>query len=152
MTRAEPFSTADVTEFRDHGLSVEEAQRQLRLFEKSPSHLQLDRPCTIGDGIRALSDAEIQAASAAHAEAPHQGRLMKFVPASGAATRMFQALLAERDRAGTLSREDALQRRARGDTDADAVLTFMDAIDRPPAGRPAGTVYITAVSFRSPPR
>lgn len=130
MARAERFSTADAAEVRDHGLSLEEAQRQLRLLEKSSPHLQLDRPCTIGDGIRVLSDAEAEAASVAHAEASHQGRLMKFVPASGAATRMFQALLAERDRADTLSRNDVLQRRARGDTNADAVLTFMEAIDR----------------------
>jgi len=130
MARVEHFSTADTAEVRNHGLSVEEALRQLRLLEKSRPHLQLDRPCTIGDGIRALSDAEIEAARAAHAQASDQGRLMKFVPASGAATRMFQALLAERGRGGTLSREESVQRRARGDANAVAVLTFMDAIDR----------------------
>ncbi|HTT30518.1 MAG TPA: DUF4301 family protein [Solirubrobacteraceae bacterium] len=130
MARADGFSAADTIELENHGLNLDEAERQFRLFEKSPPHVQLDRPCTIGDGIRALSDAEVEAASAEHAEASHQGRLMKFVPASGAATRMCQALLAERDRAGSRSREDALQRRAAGDTNAATVLTFMDAIDR----------------------
>jgi len=130
MGQANRFTTADTADIRNHGLSVEEAERQLCLFEKSPPHLQLDRPCTLGDGIRALSDAEIAAATAAHAAASHEGRLMKFVPASGAATRMFQALLAERETAATLNREDALLRRARGDRNADTVVRFMEAIDR----------------------
>ena len=59
MAQVERFTTADTAEFRNHGLSVEESQRQLRLFEKSPPYQLLDRPGTIGDGVRALSDAEI---------------------------------------------------------------------------------------------
>ena len=59
MAQVERFTTADTAEFRNHGLSVEEAQRQLRLFGKSPPYQLLDRPGTIGDGVRALSDAEI---------------------------------------------------------------------------------------------
>jgi hypothetical protein len=94
MTPTEPFSAADLAEFGARGLSVDEVQRQLHLFEQPPAPIQLDRPCSVGDGIRVLSAAEIDAATAAQQQAAHDGRLMKFVPASGAATRMFQALLA----------------------------------------------------------
>ena len=36
MARAERFTTADKAEIRNRGLSVEEAERQLRLFEQLP--------------------------------------------------------------------------------------------------------------------
>ncbi len=130
MTQDDEFSTADTAEFEHRGLSVEEVRRQLRLLHQPPPHVQLDRPCRIGDGIRVLTTAETDVAIAAHAGAARQGRLTKFVPASGAATRMFQSLLAERDRTAILTHDELLQRCARGDTDAASLCTFMQAIDR----------------------
>ena len=50
--------------------------------------------CTPGDGIHVLSDAAVARALETHARAAAAGRFLCFVPASGAATRMFRALLA----------------------------------------------------------
>jgi hypothetical protein len=52
------------------------------------------RPCQLGDGIRVLRPAEEPWLLARFAAAAAAGRLSKFVPASGAASRMFEPLLA----------------------------------------------------------
>ena len=50
----------------------------------------------LGDGVRSLSPAEQATARRAHAAAAAAGRVSKFTPASGAASRMFQSLLGAR--------------------------------------------------------
>ena len=56
-------------------------------------YLRLQRPCTLGDGIEQIPADETGALIALQEEAALEGRFIKFVPASGAATRMFQGLL-----------------------------------------------------------
>lgn len=56
-------------------------------------HVLLDRPCTRGDGITVLENGELGRLCSLGEEAAKAGRFRKFVPASGLATRMFQALL-----------------------------------------------------------
>ncbi len=79
----------DCTFLKEHGVDVEEAQRQLALLTNPPQHAVLDRPCTLGDGIVQLMPEERDNLIATHRDAADQGRWSKFVPASGAATRMF---------------------------------------------------------------
>jgi hypothetical protein len=59
--------------------------QHLARLRAPPAAYRVDRPCTLGDGIDAPSDREATAAELA-------GRLTCFVPASGAATRLFGAL------------------------------------------------------------
>src|SRR5690242_5786496 len=99
------FDRADQAQLADLGIPAAEVERQLQLFTDPPPAIVIDRPCTVGDGIEALDEGERRTALQAHAEAAAEGRLLKFVPASGAATRMFQALLAVRQRDKELSRE-----------------------------------------------
>ena len=91
------FDAADRAQLAELGIAAAEVERQLRIFAAPPPAVVLDRPCTVGDGIAVLDDAERQqAVASAMSAAAAAGRLLKFVPASGAATRMFQALLAVR--------------------------------------------------------
>src|SRR5437868_5279985 len=98
---ADLFTTADLRQLAALGISPEEAARQIELFRNPPPATRIVRPCRIGDGIRLLALDEHPTLLAAFEAAAAQGRIGKFVPASGAATRMFQALLAH------LSNEDA---------------------------------------------
>lgn len=79
---------------RARGLTVEEAERQLAILRNPPPYTRLLRACTPDDGIHVLSDAAVAAALEHHATAAAAGRFLCFVPASGAATRMFRAPLA----------------------------------------------------------
>ena len=74
-------------------ITEETITAQLALFRKGTPWIRLRRPCTVGDGIVRLRTAEMDALSRNYAEAVAAGRVMKFVPASGAASRMFQGLL-----------------------------------------------------------
>ena len=78
-----------------HALEITEAQvqAQLEVFRKSSASICLHRPCTLGDGVRRIEIPESESYLDDHREAARQGRFVKFVPASGAATRMFQSLL-----------------------------------------------------------
>jgi hypothetical protein len=124
------FDRADQAQLADLGISAAEVERQLQIFTAPPPAIVLDRPCTVGDGIDVLGDAERRTALQAHAEAAAEGRLRKFVPASGAATRMFQALLAIRHQCADLNRETLQARAAKDDKDAKAVLEFADNLAR----------------------
>jgi hypothetical protein len=71
------------------------AGRQLEQLRQGHAWTRLERPCTPGDGIlggdelpRGLTERYFERAVAA-------GRLLRFVPASGAATRMFRQLHAD---------------------------------------------------------
>jgi hypothetical protein len=79
---------------RSQGISEERALAQLGIFRNGLKHTRLERPCTLNDGIVRLSPAEAESLSAAYSAAMESGRAMQFVPASGAATRMFKGLVA----------------------------------------------------------
>jgi hypothetical protein len=88
------FTAADLRQMAALGIAPEEAARQIGLFRNPPPFTRVLRPCEVGDGIRQLFPSDQPELLAIFAEAAAQGRVGKFVPASGAATRMFQALLA----------------------------------------------------------
>ena len=89
------FSPSDFEQLKLRGISPDEAARQISLFKNPPAPSQLSRACIPGDGVLRLSDPEQARLEALGAQALAAGRVTKFVPASGAATRMFQALQAE---------------------------------------------------------
>lgn len=87
------FNESDLKQMKERGISREKVFSQLGRFKKGFPFLKLNRPCTLGDGIHLLEDSEIEKLVHVHSEAALAGRTMKFVPASGAASRMFKTLL-----------------------------------------------------------
>ncbi len=84
------FSPADLAQLDSRGIDPLDAWQQIQYIRQGGRFVQLDRPATPGDGIRRLSEAEQQYyAERFDREAP-QRNLHKFIPASGAATRMFR--------------------------------------------------------------
>jgi len=122
---------ADREQLRTRDISVDEIERQLSLFRRPRQFVRLVRPCTVDDGIRRITADESDELLALHAEAAGKGRFSKFVPASGAATRMFRDLLIYqkspgRDTAWTIVRERA----AGGDESAQSMVRFMEELPR----------------------
>ena len=89
------FSAADLEQLAGRGISRGEAERQLALLLCPPPPSPVVRPCSVGDGIRRIAEAEIPALIRQADLAARDGRVSKLVPASGAASRMFQALAAD---------------------------------------------------------
>ena len=88
------FSKEDIQHFTAHGHTTDTVLAQIEIFKKGMPFTTLHRPCTVGDGITVLRQSDMAVLEALYAQAASAGRVTKFVPASGAATRMFQALLA----------------------------------------------------------
>ncbi len=86
------FNATDLSRIREHGLTEEAVQLQLDRFRRGFSPLRVVRPAAAGDGVLVLSEAEAEAAAARYGQAAAALRIVKFVPASGAATRMFKEL------------------------------------------------------------
>ena len=77
-----------------HGLTAREVERQWLRLQGTPNHCRPDAPCTLGSGILRLQASELDHwAQRGAGLSPDD--VMRFIPASGAATRMFEALLAK---------------------------------------------------------
>jgi hypothetical protein len=87
---AVPLSEEDLRAIRERGIAEGEVRRQLEIFRKGVSPIRLDRPATVGDGIVRVPPGEYDELTALHDRAAGDGRMLKFVPASGAASRMFR--------------------------------------------------------------
>lgn len=130
MDRTEDqITSADRAQLAELDIAPDEVARQIALFVDPPPATQLDRPCTPGDGVQVLTDAERRAATAAYVAAAAAGRVSKFTPASGAASRMFQALLASRGE-GSVERAGLAARAAQGNAAARDTLEFVDQLER----------------------
>ncbi|HEY4575660.1 MAG TPA: DUF4301 family protein, partial [Thermoanaerobaculia bacterium] len=89
---SELFSARDLRQMAGLGLAPEEAARQVELFRNPPPYTRVLRPCRPGDGIRAISLTDHEDLLSHFDAAARRGRIGKFVPASGAASRMFKDL------------------------------------------------------------
>src|SRR5882672_3593328 len=96
------FTELQTTQLRERGISEDEANRQLALLAAPAAYVELVRPCRLEDGIETVPRERHQPLIRLHEEAARQGRCSKFVPASGAATRMFQDVLTGRGVAALL--------------------------------------------------
>ncbi len=86
------FSEKDKSQFAEKGIELTEIEGQLNSFRKGFPSLSLSKPALLQDGIMAVSDSDLNAYANRYGEALPGLRVIKFVPASGAATRMFKSL------------------------------------------------------------
>ncbi len=90
----------DLTQLAQMGIPVEQVERQLAQFMTGFPFLQLKAAASVGNGVMAVSDNDIQRYTALWQSYKQEGhRIVKFVPASGAASRMFKDLFAFLDAA-----------------------------------------------------
>ena len=86
------FTRDEITQIEAHGLSVAQVEQQIENFRAGFPALPVVRAAAGGDGVQQLSTEEIAAAEARYDSRRKELRTIKFVPASGAATRMFKEL------------------------------------------------------------
>lgn len=83
----------DIRQIENYGSSVEKVSAQIERFAKGFPWLGIVAPATPGQGVQCLSEAEMDEA-VAYAETAEVAGRCKFVPASGAASRMFKDIFA----------------------------------------------------------
>lgn len=96
-TKQFEYSARDRDFFSSRRIGLDEVDRQrMLLTSEKPHRVCAERACTISDGIRRIGGDERSSLIQAGLTAVKNGRLTDFVPASGAATRMFADLLEAR--------------------------------------------------------
>ena len=86
------LTTADKQQLESLGISAEQVDNQLNQFKKGFAFSDLIAPATIGKGIVRFDENEIEGLVRQFDEDKKYYDIIKFVPASGAASRMFKNL------------------------------------------------------------
>ena len=85
------FSEKDKQQIKNRGISNEIIEWQMSVFREGIQALKLDRAAAIDDGIICLAESDVEK-YIVYFDSMNDKRKMKFVPASGAASRMFKSL------------------------------------------------------------
>lgn len=88
------FSEKDLSRIREKGISLKEIESQLNLFRNGIDFVNLKAPATPGNGIAVPTRDEQTELEKYFEKNISRYPVSKFVPASGAASRMFKALFA----------------------------------------------------------
>ncbi len=86
------FSKEDLKQIAAKGIDPKVIENQIENFKKGFPYINLDRPAIIGDGIKAFSVRDAKKLSYYYDSNSKKYEVLKFVPASGAASRMFKEL------------------------------------------------------------
>ncbi len=88
------FTDKDLAQLKSHGIDADTIHHQLESFRQGFPFLNIDRAAVVGDGIRRLNPQEQQTFRELFNAHRNLLQIVKFVPASGAATRMFKEMFA----------------------------------------------------------
>lgn len=120
------FTNKDIAQIEKRGSTLREIEQQIVHFKKGFPYLKVLRPATVGDGIIRMDEEKVSMAVKQFTQKVQEGlRPVKFVPASGAASRMFQSLFAFAAAADT--NEKAIE--LLGEPRFKSVVQFFDRLD-----------------------
>jgi len=88
------FTSYDFLQIHEHGIPLENIKKQFDFYKKGISKSVLVYPATVSNGILKLKEADFEQKASFFDANKSKLKLKKFVPASGAATRMFKFLSA----------------------------------------------------------
>ncbi|PLW92151.1 MAG: hypothetical protein C0592_12345 [Marinilabiliales bacterium] len=86
------FTDKDLIDFEQKGISVDTIEKQLEQFKTGIPKTQLYKAATPDEGIFVYSASELNRLISLYDERKDDYNIIKFVPASGAASRMFKFL------------------------------------------------------------
>jgi hypothetical protein len=89
MKKAILFSEKDLRQINKLGLTPHDVEEQMATYRHGSNYLKLNRPCAINDGILSIKKATMDELIKLYDREAGKLKLLKFVPASGAASRMF---------------------------------------------------------------
>jgi len=84
------LTPADLQQIDQEGLTLSQVQKQLEKFKQGTTPVKLRKPCAPGDGIECPTQKVKSEVVDRYDDLSNTLDIVKFVPASGAATRMFK--------------------------------------------------------------
>jgi len=86
------FSEREIEQIEQRGSEVKEVEKQIENFVNGFPYLAANRAASVGDGILKFDEEEVDHYQKLYKEKSIVKKIIKFVPASGAASRMFKEL------------------------------------------------------------
>ena len=86
------YTKSDLKQFKRRGIKPEQIDSQLENFKNGFNFVQIRDAATIGNGIHSLNDEQADEFIRIFEEKRNTLKIMKMVPASGSASRMFKTL------------------------------------------------------------
>jgi hypothetical protein len=86
------FLEKDFSQINELGIDLETVYQQINDFKEGFPFMQLQKAATLNDGVMKLTDEQLESFTALYEKKVSKLVPLKFVPASGAATRMFKSL------------------------------------------------------------
>jgi hypothetical protein len=86
------FTKNDLLQIQSKGITIDTITKQIDTFKKGFPFLNVSKSATINDGIISLTSEQVDALKQEYSVKSKKHTISKFVPASGAATRMFKSL------------------------------------------------------------
>ncbi len=87
------FTQKDLQQIRSKGCSIDDINQQIKHFQNGFSPADITMPATPGKGIMLLSEGEQEHFKNIYLDNAPDNRIIRFIPASGAASRMFKSLI-----------------------------------------------------------
>ncbi|HWP90888.1 MAG TPA: DUF4301 family protein [Thermodesulfobacteriota bacterium] len=122
------FNEEDLKQIAAKGISLQRIKSQIDIFKKGFPSVELDRPCTIADGIKVITETDLRRLGDFYSKESLSLRVTKFVPASGAASRMFKLLLSFNNRYQEIEEKDIAAKADKGDPEHKAFIRFIKGI------------------------
>lgn len=82
----------DIERLKNHGIEPDKLVEQINQIRQGTKYITLARPCIVSDGIIRIEEGEKAELRSLYEKVSEKKRVVKFVPASGAASRMFKKL------------------------------------------------------------
>jgi nicotinamide riboside kinase len=92
LARELGLNSLDFVQIYEHGIPLERINKQYEIYTYGISKTYIDRPAIVGDGIWSMEQNEFDQNATYYDQNKSDLKILKFVPASGAATRMFKFL------------------------------------------------------------
>jgi hypothetical protein len=138
------FTPADLEQMEELGITEDEAKRQLTILETGQRWIALERPCTPGDGIAILDPEDQERFISRWQEGADKGRLSAFLPASGAATRMFAFLQRIRNQVERVTLDGTADKFGQSSDDYREFRVFVESLEEFAFFEPLAEVMGTA--------
>ncbi|MBT3935935.1 MAG: DUF4301 family protein [Bacteroidetes bacterium] len=119
------FENKDIQQMQDRGMDVGRIRQQLENFKTGFPPLKLESAATQKKGIVCFSGEEANKIAAQYDAYQAELQILKFVPASGAASRMFKSLLAFAELSESDQEKDLIEKQ-----DINSVYYFFQNIEK----------------------
>lgn len=124
------LTSQDLEQLQQRGSSLPKIREQITYLTQGLPFVELARPATAHDGIRVINEEDMEYLTRLHDKQQAAGRFSKFVPASGAASRMFELLFEFQQRRESLEIATLIDESRKGQKKSETFLGFLRRIKR----------------------